>query len=102
LKVTAKTLFPVRVAYVWFVSFLCIILIAFLWYMFSQAATSLIEAMVGAFPGSFNASITGRESAHQLYSNMWTWTPIICALAVLLWAIMYTLRERRRHQLGLA
>lgn len=95
--ITPSKFFPVRVAYVWFISFAAIALIAFLYYFFSQTVYIFIDVMTANFPASFNGTINGRDVANTFIRNVWNFYMLIGLLGVLVWSIMYSLRKKKQE-----
>ena len=97
MNVTIKPRLPVHVAYVWFIAFAAILLIPFVWYAFNNALTVLGSSMTSNFPSSFNS--TERSAATSLFTNFWSYMPIVMLIPIFIWAIMETLKEKRRREI---
>jgi len=86
-------LFPVRVAYVWFVAFSIIIFTPFIWYALNMVVSIIMVTATTNFPDSF--STTERAGADALFAAVWQYMPVLISLGALIWAIMRTLKEKR-------
>ena len=92
---------PVQVAYVWAVAFaILLFIVPFMWYGLNMAVTTLQASVTSQFSDVFNDELA--SGANMLFVNLWTYMPVLMAVAVLLWAIMHTLKERRAGMIGYA
>ena len=85
---------PVQVAYVWAVAFaILLFIVPFMWYGLNMAVTTMQASITSQFSDVFDDELA--SGADTFFMNAWMYMPIIVSVAVLLWAIMHTLKERK-------
>jgi len=84
---------PVQVAHIWATALLVIFLAPLVWYGLNMAVSSIAAAVTTQYSSIFdNDSVS---QADTLFTNMWTYMPILIALGALSWAVMRTLKEKK-------
>jgi hypothetical protein len=91
-----KSVFPVRVVYQWLICFAVIVIVPFLWYALHMAADAVIAFMTLNFPDNFSGQ---RVGVVNFQNALWTYMPVLVIIPVFVWAVMETLKERRRAEL---
>lgn len=90
-----KSLFPTRIAFVWSMVFLGMIIYALVWFMLGSVTMTIIEAMESAFTFSGNW-----DYVVDLIKNIILWHPIISIFGWILWGFLNSMRRDVRYDIG--
>jgi len=84
---------PVQVAHIWATALLVIFLTPLIWYGVNIAVSALSATVTTQYSSVFDDDSVSQ--ADTLFTNVWTYMPILIALGALSWAVMRTLKEKK-------